>query len=53
MDAVALGYKVIVPAETIADRIPGAIQWNLFDMDAKFADVMPVDEVIAYINNLK
>lgn len=53
MDAVALGYKVIVPAETIADRIPGAIQWNLFDMDAKFADVMPVDEVIAYINSLK
>lgn len=53
MDAVALGYKVIVPQETIADRIPGVVLWNLFDMDAKFADVMPVDEVIAHINGIE
>lgn len=53
MDGCGLGYKVIVPEETIADRIPGAIQWNLFDMDAKFADVEKVDDVIAHINSLK
>ena len=53
MDAVGMGYKVVVPEETIADRIPGAIQWNLFDIDAKFGDVEKVDDVIKYINSLE
>jgi nicotinamidase-related amidase len=53
MDGGALGYRVIVPEETIADRIPGVICWNLFDMDTKFADVEKVEDVIAHINSLK
>ncbi|NLY67996.1 MAG: N-carbamoylsarcosine amidase, partial [Tissierellia bacterium] len=27
-------------------------EWNLFDMDAKFADVLPVDEVVAYLESI-
>ncbi|WP_035267335.1 isochorismatase family protein [Desulfitibacter alkalitolerans] len=52
MDAIACGFRVIVPEETIGDRIPGAIEWNLFDIDAKFGDVEPLENVIEYINNL-
>ena len=29
-----------------------AVEWNLFDMDAKFADVVPVDEVVAYLEGV-
>lgn len=52
MDSTGYGFKTIVPEGTIGDRIPGAIEWNLFDMDAKFADVLPVDEVVAYLESI-
>ena len=45
MDSTGYGFKTIVPIGTIGDRVPGVIEWNLFDMDAKFADVLPLDEV--------
>jgi N-carbamoylsarcosine amidase len=51
-DAIAEGFRPIVPRETIGDRIAGAIEWNLFDIDAKFGDVEPVENVVRYLEGL-
>jgi len=51
-DAIAEGFRPIVPRETIGDRIAGAVEWNLFDIDAKFGDVEPTDNVVAYLEGL-
>lgn len=51
-DAIAEGFRPIVVRECIGDRIPGAVQWNLFDIDAKFGDVEPLEAVIEYLDNL-
>lgn len=50
-DALALGFRPIVPREAVGDRVPGAIEANLFDIDAKFGDVEPVDRVLAYLRD--
>ena len=40
------------PFTTGRDRVPGAVAWNLFDIDAKFADVLSVDDCVAYLNRV-
>lgn len=52
MDSTGYGFKTIVPIGTIGDRVPGVIAWNLFDMDAKFADVLPLEEVVEYLKGI-
>lgn len=32
--------------------MPGAVAWNLYDIDAKFADVHSVDECVNYLNTV-
>jgi nicotinamidase-related amidase len=51
-DGLAEGFRPIVAKEAVGDRIPGAVLWNLFDMDAKFADVEPVDRCIEYLDSV-
>jgi nicotinamidase-related amidase len=51
-DGLALGFRPIVPREAVGDRVPGAIEANLFDIDAKFGDVEPVDAVLAYLGGI-
>jgi nicotinamidase-related amidase len=51
-DGIADGFRPIAVREAIGDRVPGAVAWNLFDIDAKFGDVQSVDECVAYINGL-
>ena len=46
-DAFAYNFKVIVPQECVYDRSPTSHAANLFDMNAKYADVMPTAEAIA------
>ncbi len=48
-DVIADGFRPIVVRECIGDRIAGAVEWNLFDIDAKFADVEPLDAVLAHL----
>ena len=48
-DALADGFRPIVPKEAVGDRVPGAVLWNLFDIDAKFGDVEPIDKVLEYL----
>jgi nicotinamidase-related amidase len=52
LDGVSHGYRVVVPQECVADRAEGPHWANLFDIDAKYGDVMPLDEVIAAIEAL-
>ena len=48
-DAIAEGFRPIVVREAVGDRIAGAVAWNLFDIDAKFGDVEPLDAVLAHL----
>ena len=48
-DAINEGFRPIVVRECVGDRIPGAVEWNLFDIDAKFGDVEPIDKVLEYL----
>ena len=51
-DAIADGFRPIVVREAVGDRVPGVVEWNLFDIDAKFGDVEPLENVLAYLNGL-
>ncbi|MDP6390388.1 MAG: isochorismatase family protein, partial [Alphaproteobacteria bacterium] len=48
-DAIAGGFRPIVVRECVGDRILGAVEWNLFDIDAKFGDVESLDTVLDYL----
>jgi maleamate amidohydrolase len=52
IDAYAYRFKVIVPVECVFDRAVVPHKVNLFDMDAKYADVMDLDEVFSYFSRL-
>jgi N-carbamoylsarcosine amidase len=39
--------------ECVGDRVPGAVARNLYDIDAKFADVESVDTCVNYLNNVE
>lgn len=51
-DGLAEGFRTIAVRECIGDRVPGAVAWNLFDIDAKFADVESVDTCVAYLESV-
>ena len=50
-DAIAEGFRPIVVRECVGDRIAGAVEWNLFDIDAKFGDVEPLGAVLKYLQS--
>jgi maleamate amidohydrolase len=52
VDALQHGYRTIVPREAVGDRDPAAHEANLHDLDAKYADVVTVDEVVAHLEEL-
>lgn len=52
IDGVSHGYRVIVPEECVSDRAEGPHEANLFDINAKYGDVLPLDEVIEYLESL-
>jgi N-carbamoylsarcosine amidase len=51
-DAIAEGFRPIVVREAVGDRVPGVVEWNLFDIDAKFGDVEPLERVLEYLDAL-
>jgi len=50
-DAIADGFRPIIVREAVGDRIIGAVEWNLFDIDAKFGDVEPLEKVLTYLQS--
>jgi len=51
-DAIGLGFRPIVVRECVGDRVAGAVEWNLFDIDAKFGDVEPIESVLDYLERI-
>jgi maleamate amidohydrolase len=52
VDALQHGYRVVVPREAVGDRNPAAHEANLHDIDAKYGDVVALDEVVAQVEEL-
>jgi len=52
-DAKSLGLKPIIIREAVEDRSEVAHEWTLFDIQARFADVVGLDEALAYLNGLR
>jgi nicotinamidase-related amidase len=52
VDALQHGYRPVVPREAVGDRNPAAHEANLYDIDAKYGDVVSVNEVIAHMEEI-
>ncbi len=52
VDAVSYGYRVTVPEQAVSDRWQEPHRANLFDIDAKYGDVLPLREVVSYLETL-
>lgn len=52
IDAIQYGYRVVVPRECVGDRHDAPHDANLFDINAKYGDVLPKSEVVAYLAGL-
>lgn len=53
IDAIAFSYHAIVPAECVGDRAAGPHESNLFDIDAKYADVVALDDALTAIGDVR
>jgi maleamate amidohydrolase len=53
VDGLSCGYRMIVPEECVADRHESPHFANLYDMAVKYADVMPVAEVLDAVPQLQ
>ncbi len=53
VDGLSHGYHVIVPEEGVADKHESPHFANLYDMAVKYADVIPVDEVIEHLDDYR
>jgi len=53
VDAVQSGFSVLVPQECVGDRADGPHEANLFDIDAKYGDVVGVEDMLDYFTGLK
>lgn len=51
VDSLQHGYRTIVPADAVGDRAEGPHRANLFDIDAKYGDVVTTDSVLKYLSN--
>ena len=51
VDALQNGFRPVVVAEAVGDRTPAAHEQSLFDLQAKYADVVSADEAIAYLES--
>ncbi len=49
VDALQAGFRPMVVREACADRAPGPHDANLFDLDAKYADVVPCADAVRHL----
>jgi nicotinamidase-related amidase len=52
VDALQHGYRPAVPREAVGDRNPAAHEANLYDIDAKYGDVVSLAETVARFEEL-
>ena len=53
IDLLQNGYPTLVPRECVGDRAQGPHDANLVDIQAKYADVVPIDAVLSYLESVK
>jgi maleamate amidohydrolase len=51
VDALQYGFRPVVPREAVGDRNEQAHEANLYDIDAKYGDVAPTQEVLEYLES--
>jgi nicotinamidase-related amidase len=49
VDGMQHGYRVVVPRECVADIAPEPHDANLFDIDAKYGDVVSLSDALGYV----
>jgi maleamate amidohydrolase len=52
VDAVQNGFRPVVVREAVGDRSAAAHAQSLFDLDAKYADVVPQEDALAYLSRV-
>ena len=52
VDALQYGFRPVVPREAVGDRNPDAHEANLYDIDAKYGDVVSTASSIGYLREL-
>lgn len=52
VDALQSGFRPVVVRDAVGDRSPGPHEANLFDLQAKYADVLSEAEVVAHLSHL-
>lgn len=53
VDSMSHGFRTLVVADACGDRHPAPHEANLFDMNAKYADVVSEDETLNYLEQLR
>jgi maleamate amidohydrolase len=51
IDSLQYGYHTVVVREAVGDRAPGPHEANLFDIDAKYADVVSLWDALDYLRS--
>jgi maleamate amidohydrolase len=52
VDALQNGFRPMIVREAVGDRSKPAHDQSLFDLQAKYADVVSLDETLAYLNTI-
>ncbi len=52
VDALQHGFRPIVPRQCVGDRAPEPHRANLLDIHGKYGDVVDLEEVLSYLDNL-
>jgi maleamate amidohydrolase len=52
IDLLQYGFPTLVPRECVGDRAQAPHEANLFDIQAKYADVVSVEEALAYLESV-
>jgi maleamate amidohydrolase len=52
VDSFSYGFKTVVPEECVGDYTKEQHNSNLFDVNNRYADVLPKSEVMSYLNSL-
>jgi nicotinamidase-related amidase len=52
VDLLQYGWPTLVPRECVGDRAQAPHDANLFDIQAKYADVVPIEDALAYVESV-
>jgi nicotinamidase-related amidase len=53
VDAKSNRFRVVIPEPCVFDRDEASHAINLYDMNQKYADVLPLDEVMTYLDGAR